>query len=258
MKTKIRKSMETPKLNLKLLFSLYLIQTTFTLLLTAIPVLVKTPSGLFGINDFIRLIEPIIALPLQYAILHQSNPSIKTISIFLVFASIYQQGSGYHSSFTLAKNLLRFIYPAYIESTDLLALHSLYRDLWEHILSHYIYAFGYLIMSCIYIIQYRNTSQELNKIEKVIFCAAVVILGLLVGAVSIDFTGGSYVGLCITISSVIILTVYLVVKDGVKSLVDGFKRPVLRYYLYSMLIGLFIITVWIIRYGFKDRAEVLG
>jgi hypothetical protein len=143
---------------------LFLLSNSITIIFTALPVLIEMPDLLqgvdrrdwYGVDDIFRLLEPILVAPVQFMILLESqyyigkamNPiqpinSKRTALLTLWFTlgmAIYQQGAGFHSAANMIKNAIETVrdkpnaltlYPVIRE------IHSWTRDLWQHIISHY-------------------------------------------------------------------------------------------------------------------------
>lgn len=158
------------------ILQLFLFTNLWTLLLTVVPVLISIPSNeyyrghpnWYTGNDIIRLIEPIGGLPLNFYIFWNSNilskrykTQLDYIIIFLFFfgAAIYQQGAGFHSASNMYQNAVSQILDNTTKNDDTINLLSdLYywmRTIWEHNISHYLYASGYAIMSFCHAFAYQ-------------------------------------------------------------------------------------------------------
>ena len=76
---------------------------------------------------------------------------------------------------------------------ELESIYSYMRNLWEHIIGHYMYAAGAVIMSWAQIAAFCDqTHGPLTTGYQVLFCIASLVYGLLIGAIAIDFPGGCY------------------------------------------------------------------
>jgi hypothetical protein len=154
------------KINIRVVFALFLASNVFTVVLTALPVVRSDTSGTdfngpyptwYGLNDLLRLLEPLISLPLQLwllveskCFLGQSNP----LGVSLVFAfglAMYQQGAGFHSAAVMFKKSTVTLKSLPAGSFNAAAsqiiadTYSWERDMWEHNISHYWYAFGAVV-----------------------------------------------------------------------------------------------------------------
>lgn len=67
------------------------------------------------------------------------------------------------------------------------------RDLWEHIIAHYMYAFGGMIMSWAQLFAFRHQVHgPLALGTKVVFMLGSLIYGLLLAGIAIEFPDGLY------------------------------------------------------------------
>lgn len=213
------------------IFSSFLLTSIWTLCLTVIPVFSDVPpnnyySGhpyWYGGNDVIRFIEPVGGLSLQFLILLNSGIFEKpssyekyfTIFIFMIAGSIYVQGAGFHSASVMFKHSIGTLQE--IKNDDLVQEIAFWmRNIWEHLISHYMYACGSAFMSFTQLLAYRNhtmsneiynyidsdtnaPSYDMNTITWTIFTIAFLIYGLLIASVAAQFPSGCIVGLVYTI-----------------------------------------------------------
>jgi hypothetical protein len=72
-------------------------------------------------------------------------------------------------------------------------IYSNMRDLWEHIVAHYMYAFGGMIMSWAQLFAFRRQVHgPLTFGTKVVFMFGSLIYGLLLAGIAIEFPDGLY------------------------------------------------------------------
>ena len=259
------------------LFSLFLASNLWTFLMTMIPVLVDLmPNTMYadhpnwyGGNDVARFLEPIGGFLFNlYIFLHSGILSgsychgDKDILVFAFFfgAAIYGQGAGFHSASNMLKNALESVME---EHNDDLTRDFYYwiRMVWEHEVSHYLYASGYALMAFAELAAYRHHTLPdgvtFNRTCSVMLAFAAMIYALLIAGVAVDFPAGVVVGLIYTF-------VYGIVGIGLyfrflrKSLGEGGlrfgQRPVLNYFIMSYSIAFCLIILWIIvARGVKDR-----
>jgi hypothetical protein len=260
----------------KVILSIILFSNLWTLLLTVLPVVVEIqPKNYYAHHpdwysgaDIMRFIEPIGGLPLNVWILYKSGifqaPLHKTkwipLCIFFFGAAIYQQGAGFHSASAMFKNAVETL-PAQDDQVN--DLHYYMRTVWEHEVSHYLYATGLAIMHATQAYAYRyvvSPQLGLTKTSKTLLFCSSLLLGLLVAGVAIEFPSGTIVGL-----------IYLVLYG--LGCVGGYifyqhyhyhdktifiygHRPILHHFLLGYLWALTILIVWIcVVGGFKSRAE---
>lgn len=156
--------------------------------MTFIPVIAQIPPSYYSGhpqwytgNDVMRFIEPIGGTTIHFALFFESgifcsfsdnvksnfgwNDSTKLdwrsrfcIFLFIVGAAVYGQGAGFHSASNLFKNDLRLTVLAAHDDQPAKALLYWMRTVWEHEISHYLYATGFVIMSAAQAWAYRNHS----------------------------------------------------------------------------------------------------
>ena len=137
-------------ININYIMGLILANNVWTIVMTFVPVfckfsgdLHKSHPGWYGFADIIRFLEPIVALPLNFWILHASGifqrhyepRSIElatSVSIFMVGAAIYEQGAGFHSASTMYKHAAEQIMVDHPEVPELKDMYKWIRDVWEH------------------------------------------------------------------------------------------------------------------------------
>ncbi|KAJ3298015.1 hypothetical protein HK104_011239 [Borealophlyctis nickersoniae] len=255
--------------------ALLLAANAVTFIFTLVPVLVNMKGFYrgewYGGNDIIRLLEPIVVLPINFAILYESgifagHPSEKrrepivVAALFMIFAAIYQQGAGFHSAANMFKHSVEQFAEDHPEVAaqypDLKDIYSWMRDTWEHVISHYMYAAGGIATAFVFAYVYRNVEAPAfdNWKDRTLWILATVLYGLTIGSVAIEFPKGSIVALVlILVYGFGILGTVLWRKGG--ALVWG-RRYVLQYYVMSYIIGLVIVIGWIIyAKGFNNREE---
>ncbi|KAH6601293.1 hypothetical protein BASA61_002063 [Batrachochytrium salamandrivorans] len=132
---------------------------TFTIFATLPNIPTRRPGWYVG-NDILRLLEPIVTLPFQFFILLESGifqrrlnlGNTIAIVVFMVAAALYQQGAGLHTASIMFKHTIQTA----VDDADagsllplLLEIKSWIRDLWEHIISHYIFPKGSIVALCL-------------------------------------------------------------------------------------------------------------
>ncbi len=256
-----------------------LFSNLWTLVLTVLPVFVdfgphnyyaRHPDWYTG-DDVIRFIEPIGGLPLNFLVLYKSgifetpertidNYTIACLTIFFLGAAIYGQGAGFHSASAMFKNAVETL-PA--QDDQVQDLHYYMRTVWEHDVSHYLYAVGLALMHACQAYAYRNVKAPqlgLTKVGKTLLCLSSLVLGLLVAGVAIEFPSGTVVGLIyIVLYGMGIVGGYLWYQQGQDEEKSAFyfgQKPVLHHFFFGYVCALIILVAWIIAVGgFKSRSE---
>lgn len=255
-----------PIIKIRNLGFLFLLSSLFVIVLTVIPVVVSLPTlpsspypRWYGVNDIIRLLEPIIALPFQLLIflhaedkLNKMSAGKKTIVVtfFAVFVAIYQQGAGFHSAATMFKNSIVTLKNQDNSTTLFPIITEIYqwqRDTWEHRVAHYIYASGGILLSFLFAFLFQDFGQPegvSDKIARIVWGLSSLLYGIVIGAVAIQFPSGSIVALVlILVYGFGILGSFMYTKE-VKPLVFG-TRIVVQFYILSYAIAFIIVLIWI-------------
>lgn len=251
-----------------------------TIILTFLPVLLDFPSiyrqEWFGVADLIRLLEPLLILPLNLAVFLQgiSEPvilerkstklNVGLIIWFGISAALYQQGAGYHSGAAMFKQVFRNIKDEValkVADADInkLALdaYDYSREVWEHTISHYMYALGGVLLSFLNAFMFRkHGALELSRLSKLIWILCILTYGVTIAAVAIQYPYGGIPGfILIVVYGIGILGFYLIRKPGWK--IPG-RYLVIQHYICSYLLALVILVPWTILYGVKGRNNGAG
>lgn len=130
-------------------------------------------------------------------------------------------------------------------------------DLWEHKIGHYMYAFGGAWMTWSVCLAYRT--QVHPRIEGIgalaLWIAGIIVYGLLLAGVAIEFPYGLYVGLVYVCVFGTALGIRLV-RRGV--FWSRGRAMVLQFYFGACFVALIVIVIWIARFGFQNRKEAIG
>ena len=255
-----------------------LIANLWTLVLTTVPVIANLgpndyyahhPNWYAG-NDVMRFIEPIGGTILQFFVLFQSGifkenmntSSMICVGVFMFGLALYGQGAGFHSSSNMFKNALETIITNDDDNSDLHDLWFYMRVIWEHAISHYLYAIGYAIMNLCQFFAYRHIKAPylgLTKAGKGLLISASIIYALLIAGVAIEFPSGTIVALIyLLVVGVCVVGGFIVMehRNGDKDIAVHFgMRPIVHHFALSYVIALIIVVVWMCLYGIKDRSQ---
>jgi hypothetical protein len=216
------------------LLILFFCSNLWTLLLTTIPVVSNVqPSsyyakhnGWYSGADVMRFIEPIGGLQFNFWIFFESGifsgkrcfSRFAYIFVFVLGASLYVQGAALHSGSNMFKNCLEAVME--VHDDDLVRdLYIYMRTVWEHLVSHYIYAVGYSLMALSHFLAYKDHQIVLPGDKDLFLSARGVAMvfiaalpyGILIAAVAADFPSGSLVALIYTIFyGIIFIAGYLI------------------------------------------------
>ena len=189
-------------------FALILFTILWTLLLTFIPVLAPSGNGhlytkenWYYPGDIIRFIEPIGGLPLNFGIFLLSGVhmdplySVRALILFSIGGAVYVQGAAFHSASNMFKHAVEeyvAIYGGNRYTSDILYW---MRTVWEHEISHYIYAAGYAIMVALIVFAFRDHEvdgevplKEQRNLTGLLLVTSLI-YGILISGVAIDWRG---------------------------------------------------------------------
>ncbi|TPX32200.1 hypothetical protein SmJEL517_g04643 [Synchytrium microbalum] len=251
----------------------------WTILMTIIPVFANdiplydaSHPGWYTSNDVVRIIEPIGTLPFQFFILLESRifevgsrTEIVLVSLcFTVSAAIYQQGAGFHSAANMFKHVFEDALAIPSTSGALTVLlndgYVYTRTTWEHYVGHYLYAIGGILVSFTHAYAYRNVKIKAGLTtpsQKVLLCLAIIIYGLIIGSVAVEFPKGVIVALVLIIVYGFGVLGTVLVRS--KSVFSWGTRIMLQYFFYAYCISLVIVIGWMIHVrGIADRVESTG
>lgn len=256
-----------------------LVANLWTIVLVAVPVLTQVgPTDYYHShdhwytgNDVLRFIEPVGGLLLNFFVFLKSGIFKKSLSIgeiicvftFMFGASLYVQGAAFHSASNMYKNSLEEIRTD--RDDDFLNPLEYYtRTVWEHGVSHYIYASGLAIVHLAQAWAYRNVRAPpsgLTALGAFLLCCSSTVFAMLLFAVALQFPSGTIVGfiylflygLCTVGGYHVYLYVY---KDEHAALKQFGHIPVLNHFLAGYIVAFVALILWIIAVGgFKSRVE---
>lgn len=269
-------------------FHLIIFTVAWSILLSFIPFFVEFDStahmyekdGWYGLADIIRFIEPVGGMPLNMAILMWSGFLVKAnaqviLTVFTFSGTIYVQGAAFHSASVMFKNAVEKYDEMYDGNRYITDMLYWIRTIWQHIISHYLYACGYAVFVVCIVWVYKDhevqIKQDIGATRRLcasITIAAILYAILLVG-VAINFPSGTIVGFLYFIIYGLGFHYYLLLKSSAwEILTTGdlrlhstwrdfiFKRPVVFYYLAGHTLAFVILICWIISVGgFYSQSE---
>lgn len=256
----------------------------WTLLLVLLPVVTTLPpanyysnhNNWFGGDDVARIIEPFIGFPLYFYIFmdgyNKSKHSHIILICFGIASVLYIQGAGLHTASNMFKNALETVLETvYINENDnncdLTNLTDLYywmRTIWEHNISHYMYASGLAIIFVLQAYVYKTQfiiNESIQKIRYLVFSTAII-RGLLIASACIEFPFGTIVGYVYLICT-IFWSIYTIYTNPIhhdinwkKEFIKPESRPIWMSFTLSYMIAFTILIFWTCIFGFKSRSQV--
>jgi hypothetical protein len=259
-----------------------LLATVWTLFLTTIPVIANIgpdnyyanhPKWFTG-NDVMRFIEPLGGALLNFLVFQSSGITRKAQSLssdiciysFVFGLAFYVQGAGFHSASNMFKNSLETIQDEH-DDTYYDSLHYYMRNVWEHAVSHYVYAIGLVLMHLCQAWAYKDFKAPTNGLPiaaKVSLVCSSLLLALLIFLVALQFPSGTIVGfiylLCYGMCIVGGYHAYLYrYRDEKKALTEFGYLPILHHFFVAYCVALAMLIIWIISVGgFYSRVEATG
>lgn len=256
------------------------VTTLWTLFLVSVPVMTEVgPSnyyaghpGWYTGNDVVRFIEPVGGLMLNFLIFYKSGimqkkmttNEVACVTAFIFAAGLYVQGAGFHSAAIIFKNSLERATNGQYDDNAYGPLYFYMRTVWEHGVSHYIYAAGYATMQAAQLYAYREVrypAESLTRLTKAILAGSGTLLALLLLGVALQFPSGTIVGfiylMLYGLATVGGYHLYLYVyKAERKALTEFGHLPVLHHFLFGYVVSFCGLVLWIIVIGgFKSRSN---
>lgn len=275
---------------------LLLAQSVWTLIMTVLPVVLELPTvagsphkGWYVGDDVIRFLEPLLTLPLTFALLYESplfwehgkccqwgaanaaRPGVVcrrpmlAAAAFMIASALYQQGAAHHSAFTMMKDpVLDMLTWQGLSPERRLWLDELFfwmKETMQHVVAHYMYAFGGMLVSFVFQFVFRDWYVKgglKGGTLRSLFVANMIIYGIIIAAVAIQYPSGTIVGLIfIVLYGFCVLLTCMFFQNGRSC--SFFKtwgeHPILHIYMGAYIIALVIIVLWVIsQRGFKSRS----
>jgi hypothetical protein len=253
---------------------LFLASYSWTLILTGIPLGFDLGPDYYKYrhwytsDDVMRFVEPVGGLILNFGVLYKSGVFRKEldfsqglwVAFFFFGAALYEQGAGFHSAANMFKNGLDTID---YDDTKMADMFYWMRTVWEHIISHYIYAVGYAIMTGVQLYfyrEYKSGQHGLTTQNKALLVSTSFVYSLLIAGVAADFPSGILVGLLY-----LVLYGFITVggwmfyeyryKGETKMFTFG-SRPIVHHFLLSYVFAFIMILIYIACVGgMKSRSE---
>lgn len=175
---------------------------------------------------------------------------------------MYVQGAGFHSASAMYKNSLKNLVDDDAQAYD--PLYYYMRTVWEHGVSHYIYAVGYALMQAAQLWAYRDTryaEESITLTAKLLLVCSGTLLGLLLLGVALQFPSGTIVGfIYLTLYGMVTVGgyhLYLYKKnDERKVLTELGYLAVPHHFLIGYVLSYVALILWIIVVGgFHSRSN---
>ena len=238
------------------------LSSTFFLLFVLLPVVIPDERTQFdfprfGLNDLLRILDPFVNFPILYLLFTSARPApSKTLSILFAFSSVlFIFGSTAHTMSTLLKHSIEQIrlaqgpvkIPAVEEAYDYT------RDVWEHVVSHYMYATGIFFASVlIVIVHFRASYPPVSILRGWTLAYSGILSGLLYALVSTQLPYAPLIGITV-FASVTTTIIFFLWKEGDLGVGRCGTRPIPQIYTLATILALILTIVWTVIKGIKGR-----
>ena len=238
------------------------LSSTLFLLLLLLPVVIpedrtQIDFPRFGLDDLLRILDPFINYPILYLLFDSARPApSRTLTVLFALSSVlYIFGSTAHTMSALLKHSIEQIrvsqgasmIPAVEEAYDYT------RNIWEHIIGHYMYAAGVFFASVlIVIVHFRASYPPVSIFRGWMLAYSGTLSGILYALVSTQLPYAPLIGIAIFGSVTATLTFFLW-KEGDLGRGRCATRPIPQIYAWSATLALVLTIVWTGIKGIKGR-----
>jgi len=238
------------------------LSSTFFLLFILLPVVIPDERTQFdfprfGLNDLLRILDPFINFPILYLLFTSARPTpSRTWSILFAFSSVlFIFGSTSHTMSALLKHSIEEIkvaegaakIPAVEEAYDYT------RNVWEHIISHYMYAAGIFFASVlVVVVHFRASYPPVPILHGWMLVYSAALSGVLYALVSTQLPYAPLIGIT-TFASVTATITFFLWKEGDLGIDRCATRPIPQIYALAAALALILTIVWTAIKGIKGR-----
>lgn len=238
------------------------LSSTFFLLFILLPVVVPDEHTQFdfprfGLNDLLRIVDPFFNFPILYLLFTSARPApSKTLAILFALSSVlFIFGSTAHTMSALLKHSIEQIRVAE-GASKIPAVEAAYdytRDVWEHIIGHYMYAAGIFFASVLMVIvHFRASYPPVSILHGWMVAYSGVLSGILYALVSTQLPYAPLIGIAV-FGSVTTTLIFLLWKEGDLGIGRWATRPIPQIYALSTTLALILTIVWTGLKGIKGR-----
>lgn len=240
------------------------LSSTFFLIFILLPAIIpdqrtQFDPPRFGLNDLLRIVDPFINFPILYLLFSSARPTpSKTLMTLFAFSSVlFIFGSTAHTMSALLKHSIEQIkmgggggapkIPAVEEAYDYT------RNVWEHIVSHYMYAAGIFFMSILIVtVHFRASYPPVPILHGWLLVYSGTLSGILYSLVSTQLPYAPLIGIAV-FASVTTTLVFFLWKEGDLGFRRCATRPIPQIYALATTLALILTIVWTAIKGIKGR-----
>ena len=211
----------------------------------------------FGLNDLLRIVDPFINFPLLYLLFTSARPTpSKTVMILFAFSStLYIFGSTAHTMSALLKHSIEAIRES-AGASEIPAVEAAYdytRNIWEHIIGHYMYAAGIFFASIlIVLVHFRASYPPVSILRGWMLAYSGILSGILYALVSTQLPYAPLIGIAV-FSSVTATIIFFLWKEGDLGVGRCATRPIPQIYALSTSLAFILTVIWTAIKGIKGR-----
>ena len=238
------------------------LSSTFFLLFILLPVIIpdehtQFDPPRFGLNDLLRVLDPFINFPILYLLFASARPApSKTLTILFALSSVlFIFGSTAHTMSALLKHSIEAIRVSE-GASDIPAVEAAYdytRNVWEHIVGHYMYAAGILFASIlIVVVHFRASYPPVSILRGWMLAYSGILSGILYALVSTQLPYAPLIGITI-FGSVTATIIFFLWKEGDVGVARCATRPIPQIYALSAALAFILTIVWTGIKGIKGR-----
>jgi hypothetical protein len=238
------------------------LSSTFFLLFILLPVVIpddhtQIDFPRFGLDDLLRIVDPFINYPILYLLFNSARPTpSRTLTILFTLSSVlFIFGSTAHTMSALLKHSIEQIKAAEGASA-IPAVEEAYdytRNVWEHVIGHYMYAAGIFFASVIIVIvHFRSSYPPVSILRGWMIAYSGTLSGILYTLVATQLPYAPLIGIAV-FGSVAATLVYFLWKQGDLGLRRCATRPIPQIYAWSTTLAFILTIVWTALKGIKGR-----
>ena len=238
------------------------LSSTLFLLFIVLPVVVPDERTQFdfprfGLNDLLRILDPFINFPILYLLFTSARPTpSKTLTILFALSSVlFIFGSTAHTMSAMLKHSIEEIMvaegPAKIPAVE--AAYDYTRNVWEHIVGHYMYAAGIFFASVlIVVVHFRASYPPVSILQGWMLAYSGLLSGVLYALVSTQLPYAPLIGIAV-FGSITTTIIFFLWKEGDVGIGRCATRPIPQIYALSTTLALILTIVWTAIKGIKGR-----
>lgn len=238
------------------------LSSTFFLLFLLLPVVIPDEHTQFdfprfGLNDLLRILDPFANYPILYLLFNSARPapSRALTTLFALSSVLFIVGSTAHTMSALLKHSIEQIKLAEGAST-IPAVEEAYdyaRNVWEHIVGHYMYAAGIFFVSVlVVIVHFRASYPPVSILRGWMLVYSGTLSGILYALVSTQLPYAPLIGIAV-FGPVAATIVFFLWKEGDLGIHRCATRPIPQIYAWSTTLAFILTIVWTAIKGIKGR-----